>query len=167
MHLLGGSGDELFCAAGGLAQAATDFVAAQFASVVIDAKDVTLSGRRGDVPFTLMNGTGKTLELTLVASAPQLRVPKPEVLITAQPDENFVTIPVDLRAIISDELRVSVRAGTVTVAETSVTVRASYLDRIATVGIVLVVLVGLLLFIRRRVRTAFAGTIAGSEGPGE
>jgi len=148
-----------------LATAAADFVSTQFASVVIDAKDVTLSGRRGDVPFTLMNGTGKTLELTLVASAPQLKIRKPQVVITAQPDENFVTIPVDLRSIISDDLRVSVRAGNVTVAETSVTVRASYLDRIATIGIVLVVLVGLLLFIRRRVRTAFAGTIPGSDGP--
>jgi hypothetical protein len=145
---------------------AAAFVTEQFSRIIVDAKDVTLSGRRGDVPFTLVNGTGKPLNLTVTASADELRISEPEIALTAQPDENFVTVPVDLRAIISDEMRVVVRSQSFTVAEATVTVRTSYLDRLVTLGLVVIVLVGLLLFIRRRVTSAItgtAGTIAGSD----
>lgn len=157
--------DTLGARSADLASRATDFVVSEFDRVTIDAKDVTLSGRRGSVPFTLVNGTGKPLELTLEASARDLLVRKPKIALTAQPDDNFITVPVDLRSVIRDDLKVTVRAGEMTVAESFVTVRASYLDNIATIAIVLVVLIGLLLFIKRRVNAAFAGSIANSDGP--
>jgi hypothetical protein len=159
------AGEERSTEAESFVSYARDFVEREFSRVSIDAKDVTLSGRRGEVPLTLVNQTSKPLNLTLVASADRLRVRRPETRVIARPDENFVTVPVDLAAIITDELRVAVRSGGVTVAETTLLVRASYLDRFATLGMVVAFLIGLLVFIRRRVRSAIPGTIADDGGP--
>ncbi|HZL04725.1 MAG TPA: hypothetical protein VFE45_04775, partial [Coriobacteriia bacterium] len=65
---------------------------------------------------------------------------------------------------ISDRLDVRVLAGDVSLGTTQFTVRASYLDRLAWVGIVVLFLIGMLVFIRRRVRTAIAGTIEPDTG---
>ena len=143
-----------------IADAVAEFVAGQFALVSVDARDVTLSGSRGEVPLQLVNGTGKPLALTIVASSDHIGLPRAELPVTVEPDENFVTVPVDLGRILSGDLHVTVRAGGVNVAETTVRVKASHLDRLATVGMVVIVLLGLLVFIRRRVRAAIAGTIA-------
>ncbi|MDO8879733.1 MAG: hypothetical protein Q7W44_02875 [Coriobacteriia bacterium] len=146
-----------------LATGVRDYVSGQFDTVRIDARDVTLSASRGNVPLALTNGTGKQLELTLTASSERIRLPDPESKVTIQPADNFVTVPVDLGTIIVDDMRVTVLAGDMPIAETTVRVRASHLDRLAAVGMVVVVLVGLLFFIRRRVRAAIAGTIAVTE----
>lgn len=143
-----------------LADDVREYVTEAFSGITIDAKDVTLSASRGDVPLALTNNTGKRLTLTLVAWSDRISLARPETEISVQPAQNFVTVPVDLGAIIADDLWVTVKAGDVIVAETTVRVRASHLDRLATVGMVVVVLVGLLLFIRRRVRAAIADTIA-------
>jgi hypothetical protein len=81
--------------------------------------------------------------------------------ITVQPTQNFLTVPVDLGNTLSDTLDVEVRAGEVSIAQAEVGVRASYIDRLATVLMVIVVLGGLLVFIRRRVMSPDAGTIVG------
>ena len=147
-----------------LASDVRDYVTAQFDTISIDARDVTLSASRGEVPLALANGTGKRLELTMVAESERIHLPRPEIPFTAQPADNFVTVPVDLGTIIADDLRVTVFAGDMPVAETTVRVRASHLDRLAIVGLVVFVLMGLLFFIRRRVRAAIAGTIAVTNG---
>jgi hypothetical protein len=150
-----------------LAEDALAYVTDQFALIRVDAKDVTLSASRGEVPLALTNGTGKRLDLTLVASAEWIRLPRPEISVSAETADNFVTVPVDLGTVIADDLRVTVLAGEMPVAETTVRVRASHLDRLATVGMVVLVLIGLLFFIRRRVRAAIAGTIAVTDEPGD
>lgn len=143
-----------------LADDVRESVAETLSGISIDARDVTLSASRGDVPLALTNNTGKRLTLTLVAWSDRITLNRPETEISVQPAQNFVTVPVELGAIIAGDLWVTVKAGDIIVAETSVRVRASHLDRLATVGMVVVVLVALLLFIRRRVRAAIADTIA-------
>jgi len=136
------------------------FTSEEFATIRVDAKDVTLSGRSGAVPLTLVNGTGKPMQLTLVLTADNLRIPDSRIAVTAQPDETFMTVPVNLDSVLSDDLRVQVLAGDMPIAETTVHITASYLDRLATVGMVVLVLLVLLLFIHRRVRSANAATIS-------
>jgi hypothetical protein len=161
------SGSDATALAPGRARAAEarDFVLGQFALVRLDAKDVTLSGSKGDVPLTLVNDTGRQLKLTLAAasSTQQSTVGRQEVV--AQPTLNFLTLPVDLGNALSDELKVTVRAGDFTVAEATVGVKASYFDRLAIVAMVVLVLGLLLVVIRRRVRDTDAATIV-VEGAG-
>ncbi|MDX9873255.1 MAG: hypothetical protein RBT41_12710, partial [Clostridia bacterium] len=135
--------------------------------ITLDARDVTLSSARGEVPLALTNGTGRTLRLTLTASAANLALPQTEIAVVAQPADNFMTLPVDLGRAISDDLEVVVSAGNIVVATTTVNVRTSHLDRLVTVGAVVLVLLVLLFFIRRRVRAAIAGTIAVDENPSD
>ncbi|HSQ22366.1 MAG TPA: hypothetical protein VLQ52_06205, partial [Coriobacteriia bacterium] len=112
------------------------------------------------------NTTGSALALTIVASSDRIGLPTSQFEVSAEPADNFLTIPVDLGAVIADDLTVAVRAGDLTIAESTVRVRSSHIDRLATVGMVVLVLLVLLLFIRRRVRTAIAGTIAVDDDTG-
>lgn len=145
----------------GLARAAEayEYTTRQFGLIRLDAKDVTLSGSKGDVPLTLINDTGKQLKLTLSATSATMLSTVGSQEVAAQPTQNFLTLPVDLGNALSDELKVVVRAGGVTVAEATVGVKASYVDRLATVAMVVVVLAVLLVIIRRRVQSADAATI--------
>ena len=61
-------------------------------------------------------------------------------------------MPVDLGQAISGKVRVAVRAGRVQLAATSLTVTASFIDRLAIVATIVVVLVILLFVVRGRVR---------------
>jgi len=79
--------------------------------------------------------------------------------------ENFITIPVDLRNSMTSDLEVTVRSGDATVAATDVIVRASYIDRLGTVGMVVLVLLALLLVIRRRIARPNAATIDDEMSP--
>lgn len=145
----------------GLARAAEarDYAMRQFELIRLDAKDVTLSGSKGNVPLTLINDTGKQLTLDLSATSATMLSTVGSQEVQVQPTQNFLTLPVDLGNALSDELNVVVRAGGVTVAEATVGVKASYVDRLATVAMVIVVLGVLLVIIRRRVRGMDAATI--------
>lgn len=142
-----------------LATSALTYVTGQFAKVRLDTTNVTLSGSKGEIPLTLINDTGTTLRLTLRATSASGLASSPPREIELQPTQNFLKIPVDLGNALSDQLTVVVRAGEFTVAEKAVTVRASYIDRLATIGMVLLVLGGLLVYIKRQVGTARAGSI--------
>jgi hypothetical protein len=150
-----------------LGQSAREFVETQFSLVRLDAKDVTLSGSKGNLPLTLMNDTGKNLRLTLdITTSARVSVPEPHE-IDVQPTQNFLTIPVDLGNALSDDLLVTIRSGEVVVAEATVGVRASYIDRLATLAMVFVFMVALLIFIRRRMtRTAAVAIVEDSNRPG-
>lgn len=142
-----------------LAAEALGYATSEFKLIRLDTKDVTLSGTKGDVPLTLINDTGKPLRLTLNVVSKTGLVPVEPRTIDVQPTQNFLTVPIDLGNVLSDSLTVQVAADGVTVAETTVDVRASYIDRLATVAMVVLIMGGLLLFIRRRVRASDAGTI--------
>lgn len=143
---------------------ASRYVEDLFSSVRIEARDVTLSDRTGKVPVSVVNGTGKELVLSFSASGVALGTIMDEKSVRLDPGENILTVPVVMDSTISDELTVKLTAGDTTIKSASVRVTASYLDRLATLGMVVAFLFGLLLFIRRRVRSAGAGTMP--EGAG-
>ncbi len=138
---------------------ATRYVEDVFSSVRIEAHDVTLSNRTGKVPVSVINGTGKELVMGLSARGATLGTVLANKRVRLDPGENILTIPVAMDSTISDELTVKLTAGDTTVKSANVRVTASYLDRLATLGMVVAFLFGLLLFIRRRVRSAGAGTM--------
>jgi len=154
--LLAGADGDWAGAALGLKAAgdAKAYVTGQFALVHLNIMDITLSGRHGDVPVTIVNGTGKELTITLIAESDDMSIGSTSTVLTVLPEENFVTIPVSLGNALSGDLHVSLRAGDVTITDTIVRVKASYIDRLATVGMVVIVLLGLLFYIYRRVRPA-------------
>jgi hypothetical protein len=149
-----------------LADTARSTIEREFELITLDVKDVTLSGRSGDVPLTLVNGTGRVLTLAVHAVALTEDIGSSVVPLEVQPTENFLTLPIDLGTSMGDDFLVTVTAGDRVIAEATVAVRASYLDRLAIVGMVVIVLIVLLLFIRRRVNAAIAGTIPDSARTG-
>lgn len=157
----------------GFAAAGTRAASTVLDAVTVSAQDITLSSARGEVPITIDNASDKSLLLEIVTKATGMALPPRQVpAVTVRPQENFVTVPVDLQSSLSGQLTVEIYAGEILVDEAVVTVRASFLDRLAIVGTIAVVLVGLLLFIRRRARRAdTAGNMgesarsAADEGP--
>jgi hypothetical protein len=150
----------------GFATTATGRISGIFSTVAVVGSDVTLANRTGSVPISITNGSGKPLDVVVVATAPRVRVTPPPGAITLDVGENVISVPVDMHYEISDRLDVRILAADVELGSTEFTVRASYLDRLAWVGIVVLFLIGMLVFIRRRVRTAIAGTIAEDTGVG-
>ncbi len=164
-RLWAGSDDRWAAADRGRAFAEAAMLAA---SAVLDAvsisapPDLTLSSATGDVPVSVTNASGKELDLTIRTRAEGIRVTRPEQVLRFRPQENFVTVPVNLQSSLSGRLYVEVWADDIMLAESVTAVRASYLDRLAIVGGVALVLMAMLLFIHRRVRAGGrAGTITG------
>ncbi len=128
--------------------------------VSLDVKDITLSGQDGKVPVAVGNATEKRLKLRLTYSAARMQFPGGAAAeVDAKPSDTFITVPVDLRTQLSDRMTVTLLAGDLPLDSATVTIRASYLDRLVTVGIVVVLLFGMLLFIRHRVLVADADNI--------
>lgn len=126
-----------------------------FDSIVLGASDITLSSTGGSVPVSINNASDKTLTLSLRTSATGMDVgPRETDKAHVRPQENFVTVPVDLGQSLSGELTIELWADDVLLDKTSVVVRASFLDRLVLVAGLALVLVGMLLFIRHRVRSA-------------
>jgi len=129
-----------------------------FGDVSISAEPVTFAGKRGDLPVSIKNTTRNTLKVVVRAAASgDARVEgEPRIETVLRPQETFVQIPVDMRSALSSKLKVEVLAGEVVLARTTVQVQASYLDRIAIITGIVLLLTGLLVFIVRRVRSAEA-----------
>jgi hypothetical protein len=129
-------------------------------SVTVATQTITLSGATGKVPLSVRNGSDKTLQVYIVAQALNTRFPAGRrIRVTLRPAENYVVVPVDLGAGgVFDQVHLAVVSGKVTLASTTVDVHASYLDRLALIATVVVVLGVLLFYIRRKVRTKDADT---------
>ena len=133
-------------------------------TIGLQASDVTLSGSGGRLPITIVNGSAKDLKVQVVASSGQLTFPKgPSLTTTLRPGESFVTIPVDLGQALAGRVKVMVRAGNVDLASSSLTVRASFLNQLVIVGAIVAVLIGLLIFVRSRVRRSQGASMPGGE----
>ena len=139
-----------------LANTALDVAKAGLGDVSIAAEPVTFAGKRGDLPVSITNTTKNTLKVIVraAASGDAQVTGNPLIETELRPQETFVQIPVDMRSALSSKLKVEVLAGEVVLAHTTVAVQASYLDRIAIIGGIVLVLCVLLVFIVRRVRTA-------------
>ena len=124
-------------------------------------KPVTLAGTSGKVPVIISNEaeTPLMLRVTAIPSREVELEGKRSSAMEVMPKDNFIEVPVDLRDSLSGRLTVAVSAGGLVLASDSVTVRASYLDRLVMVLGVVLVLGVLLAFIIKRVRDAeTAGT---------
>lgn len=124
--------------------------------VSIEIEPITLAAAKGSVPVSLQNGSEKTLGVTLRTSTQGgIEVVGPNRTTTSmRPQETFVQIPVNMHSALSGSLSVDILAGNVVLARRTVEVRASYLDRLAVIGGIVVALAILLAFIVRRVRAA-------------
>lgn len=118
--------------------------------VTIEAPSVTLPGSDGRVPVSLVNGSDRVLTVTLTARSDTMRVRTQHLTATLQPGENIRAISVGLGTATSGQLRLAVDAGSLRIASRTATVSASYLDRIVLLCAVVLVLIGLLVYIRRR-----------------
>ena len=76
--------------------------------------------------------------------------------IELRPQENFFEVPVDLQNALAGQLTLAVMAGDLVLQEQTVTVQASYLDRLAIIGGIVLVLGVMLAFIIRRVHAVEA-----------
>lgn len=123
--------------------------------VKLTATPVTLSGTRGEIPVTIRNNTSKTLkvDLRVIPEDPSVRARGIRQL-TLRPADNYVTVPVDLRSAVSARLALVVVSSGTRISSSTVTVRASYIDRLAIIGAIVLGLGGLLAFIVLRVRRA-------------
>lgn len=135
-------------------------------TVGIAIEPITLPSARGEVPVSLQNGTGKTLYVTVrTSTSGGIEVVGPNVTETVvRPQETFVKIPVNMHSSLSGKLTVEVLAGTLVLSERTVTVRASYLDRLVIIGGIVLALGILLAFIVRRVRAAEQAEVAAASG---
>ena len=84
--------------------------------------------------------------------------------IELSPAENYLTLPVDLQSSLSGNVSLQLWADDLLLDEASVVVRASYLDRLVIVGAIAIILLALLFFIRKRVRTTEVDIIDGEPG---
>jgi hypothetical protein len=135
------------------AQAAIRAAEAVLGRVAVQASDITLSGNSGKVPITILNRSDKDLRVRVVADSRQLTFPRgASQRATLRPGENFVTVPVDLGQAIAGRMTVRALAGDRELARSSLNVRASFLDRLAIVAAIVVGLVGLLVYVRSRMK---------------
>ncbi len=139
-----------------------------FSSIAIQPNSVTLSNQYGDVPVAVTNGGDRALRVRVLLSPRKtMRVERYEFAMTLERGENVIQVPVDMGGELTDELDVTILAGELPVARATIPVRASYLDRLVTLAIVVAFLLGLLFFIRRRVAVAEDDTTAPTdEGDG-
>jgi hypothetical protein len=122
--------------------------------VTVSGEDITLAGRSGEIPISIQNSSNRRLAVTVAVQGRVAEVGPPDTVeYTLRPADNYLTLPVSMASALSDRLSVEVRAGEEIIASTTIRVRASYLDRLAIVGSVVLVLLGLLFYIRRRVMT--------------
>jgi len=124
--------------------------------VGLKIEPITLAGAKGSVPVSLQNGSEKVLQVTVRTSTQGgIEVVGPDRTRTMmRPQETFVQIPINMHSALSGKLSVEVLAGDVVLARRTVEVRASYLDRLAVIGGIVIALAVLLAFIVRRVRAA-------------
>ncbi len=132
--------------------------------VLLTAKDVTLSGQSGELPLSIVNDSAKDLKVKLVLRTQDIHLPEGETqTLTLRPQETLHTVSVDLRSSLSGRIEMELWAGAVLLDSATTTVRASYLDRLAVIGGVALLLFALLLYIRKRVRAADAGSMPSGE----
>jgi len=149
----------------GAAAATADSV---LSKVTLDAPSVTLPGSEGKVPVSIINSSGRTLTVDLEANSSDVRVQQTSTRVSLRPGENVESVTVSLGTATSGKVQIAVAAGGYRIAAATVTVTASYQDRIVLLVAVLVILGGLLLYVRRhfgRGTGRRAGTGGAEDGP--
>jgi hypothetical protein len=146
-----------------LAGAAAGTADSVLSKVTLDAPSVTLPGSEGKVPVSIINSSGRTLTVDLEANSSDVRVQRASTGVSLRPGENVESVTVSLGTATSGKVQVAVAAGGYRIETATVTVTASYQDRIVLLAAVLVILGGLLLYVRRHFgRGARRGSGAGA-----
>jgi hypothetical protein len=123
--------------------------------VTLAVPNVTLSGSSGSVPVSVNNASGRTLRLVLGVAPSDVRLPSGRrYSIEARSGETIVAVPVEMGASTSGALGLDLLAGGTSIAVGTSTLRAGFVDRLVVAGAVVLVLLALLWYIRRR------GTVA-------
>jgi hypothetical protein len=138
------------------AKAAIKTSTSVFGAIKVSAPAVTLAGASGEIPVTIQNTSKKTMTVVVLSktSGGIQVVGKNAVSTKLPPSDTYVQIPIDMQSALYGRLTVQVMAGSVVIAKAVVPVRRSYLDRLALIGGIVVVLGGMLLWIVLRVRRA-------------
>ncbi|MDR3686735.1 MAG: hypothetical protein P4L93_07260 [Coriobacteriia bacterium] len=136
------------------AGAAVDSANSLFSQIKMTAEAVTLANSTGNIPVNIQNGSKQTLSVVLLCkTGGGVRVVGQRLIPTKlAPRETFVEIPIDMGSALYGKLTVQVMAGNVIVTKKTIDVRRSYLDRLALIGGIVVILGGMLIWIVLRVR---------------
>jgi hypothetical protein len=136
------------------ANAAVDSANSLFGQIKMSGEAVTLANSTGNIPVNIQNGSKQTLSVVLLCkTSGGVRVVGQRLIPTKlAPSETFVEIPVDMGSTLYGKLTVQVMAGNVIVTKKTIDVRRSYLDRLALIGGIVVILGGMLVWIVLRVR---------------
>ncbi len=123
--------------------------------VDLAVEPITLPGTGGSIPVSVRNNGERTLNVRMrYRTSDKLRIEgRTSEELELPPRETVLEVPVDLGTALAGTIHVAVVAGDVTLDEASVTVRASYLDRIVTGVGVAIVLGVLLVIVARRMRS--------------
>lgn len=137
--------------------------------ISLSVTPVRLSGTTGEVPVTVKNSSQASLKVRLSAvpgNGVRLDGAKQTQVVNLRPQDNFFEIPIELQNILSGQLTITLTSGEVVLDRSVVSVRASYLDRLAMIAGVVVLLGILLAYIIRRVRIAESSSDA-ADGPSQ
>jgi hypothetical protein len=123
--------------------------------VTLAVPNVTLSGSSGSVPVSVNNASGRTLRLVLGVAPSDVRLPGGRrYSIEARSGETIVAVPVEMGTSTSGSLGLDLLAGDTSIAVGTSILRAGFVDRLVVAGAVVLVLLALLWYIRRRGRAA-------------
>jgi hypothetical protein len=137
------------------AKAADLTAMATLSKVTLAVPNITFAGSTGRVPVSVSNGSDRTLQLVLRAIPEHVRMPKGRsVAFLAPPGETILSVQVDMGATIAGGVQFDLMAGDMVLSTGRSAVRASYIDRVFLIGTVVLVLLGLLWYIRSRGRGA-------------
>jgi hypothetical protein len=129
--------EEVSAAALSLADAATARARGYFDQVHLELSSLTLSGSTGKLPITVINDGDTPLNLRLeLTGAEGVKVTPAVSQLDVPANETFVEPSLELRNIISGNLRARLVSGPMVVAEKQIRVSATYIDKI---GIIVVV----------------------------
>jgi hypothetical protein len=137
------------------ATAAEERARGVLSKVTLAVPNVTLSGSSGSVPVGVNNASGRTLSLVLRVAPSGVRLPHGRrYAIDARAGETIVAVPVERGTSTSGALELDLVAGDTSVARGASALKASFIDRLVIAGAVVLVLLALLWYIRRRGRAA-------------
>jgi subtilisin-like proprotein convertase family protein len=128
---------------------------AVLSKVVLAVPNVTLSGSTGSVPVSVNNASGRTLRLMLSVEPTDVRLPHGGIFsVEARAGETIVAVPVEMGTSTSGKLDLHLVAGDTDIAGGTSILTTSFVDRLAVAGAVVLALLALLWYIRRRGRAA-------------
>lgn len=116
-----------------------------------ETQTITLPAQSGKVPLTISNGTRYALRVTVRLTGSRVDFPEGSSRqLLLRPRDNYLTVPVSVRAGGDASVRVTIIGGGLTLGRSLVRVRTTYFNRMVFLSAIIVALVGLLVIIYRK-----------------